>query len=386
MARREPATNDRTIDRATHSFKRISQSDAMVYASGSRSDAGIARSSATAVARLRQSKCLALAPTRTYHVENYKLLLRFDELKGEVFGNEVITLKPFGQHFHEFYLNSSELTIDSVSLERGHETPVRLAYTTEDPRFSIKLDRDYDTTSVLLIHVAYHGFPRTGLFFVNPDSNYPQGPREVYSQGETEFNRFWLPCWDYPNDMATSETITTVPEGQVVVSNGRLISTTHSAGNVTYDWVEAVPHSSYLISIAAGPWRKVTDRYENKPVDYYTPRYVDEATARRSFHLTPDMIGFFSRASGVNYPYEQYAQTTVHDYMFGGQENVSTDDVPYPHVIESGSPHARYAVIDRVGNHWRAQFVCVEYDWAVAAAIAAKSGSAWAHAIATGYA
>jgi putative phosphoesterase len=62
------------------------------------------------------------------------------------------------------------------------------------------------------------------------------------------------------------------------------------------------------------------------------------------------------------------------------------DDVPYPHVIESGSPHARYAILDRSGEHWRVELVAVEYDWASAAALAAKSGSPWAHAIATGYA
>lgn len=306
------------------------------------------------------------APTRTYHVVNYKLALRFDEPNGEVFGNEVITLKPFGQHFREFYLNSSELTIDSVSVERGHDTPVRLAYTTEDPRLSIRLDRDYDTTNVLRVHIAYHGFPRTGLFFVNPDSSYPQRPREVYSQGESEFNRFWFPCWDYPNDMATSETITTVPEGQVVVSNGRLVSTTHSAGTVTYDWVEAVPHSSYLVSIAAGPWRKVTDRYESKPVDYYVPRYVDEATALRAFHLTPDMIGFFSRASGVDYPYEQYAQTTVRDYIFGGQENVSattlTENTLHDQRAERDYPSTGL-VSHELGQHWFGDYVQGR-DWA----------------------
>ena len=62
------------------------------------------------------------------------------------------------------------------------------------------------------------------------------------------------------------------------------------------------------------------------------------------------------------------------------------DDVPYPHVIQCGSPHARYAILDRTGEPWRVDFVAVEYDWTSAAALAAKSGSAWARAIATGYA
>ncbi|MGH7689759.1 MAG: M1 family metallopeptidase, partial [Gemmatimonadaceae bacterium] len=259
------------------------------------------------------------APNRSYHVLNYRLSLHFDEAHGEVFGDEVVTLRPFASAFRRFYINSAGLTIDSVRLERavGAETPLR--YDTSASRLWITLDRDYDPHAAVRVRIVYHGTPRTGLFFVNPTRAYPNTPHEVYSQGEPELNHYWFPCWDYPNDMATSETITTVPDGQRVISNGRLVRVTHGSGTVTYDWVERVPHSSYLISIAAGPWREITDHAGPTPVDYYVPRNVDEATARRSFHLTPDMIGFFGRATGVAYPYEQYAQTTVHDYLFGGQ-------------------------------------------------------------------
>ena len=257
-------------------------------------------------------------PARTYHVENYRLKLRFDQTKGEVFGDEVVTLRPFMSRFRRFYLDSSGLQIDSVELQPAEETPVTPKFAAEDPRLWITLDRDYEAASELNVRIVYHGLPKTGLFFVNPSHAYPNWPREIWSQGETEFNHYWFPCWDYPNDMATSETITTVPDGQVVVSNGKLVSVTHSAGQTTYDWKESVAHSSYLISIAVGPWRKVRDQYEGKPVDYYVPQYVDEATARRSFHLTPDMLAFFSAATGVAWPYEQYAQVTAHNYIFGG--------------------------------------------------------------------
>ena len=262
-------------------------------------------------------------PNRSFHVQNYLLKLRFDEVRGEVFGDEVVTLGPLRPHFRNFYLDSSGLTIEHVTLQPAQGEPVNLGFSRADPRLWITLDHDYDPGRSLKVRIVFHGFPKTGLFFVNPTRAYPRWPREIWSQGEPEFNHYWFPCWDYPNDMATSETITTVPDGETVVSNGKLLSVTHSAGQATYDWKESVPHSSYLISIAAGPWRKVSDRYEDKPVDYYVPRNVDEATARRSFHLTPDMIGFFSRATGVDYPYEQYAQTTAHNYLFGGMENVS---------------------------------------------------------------
>ncbi len=305
-------------------------------------------------------------PSRTYHVENYKLKLRFDEPKGEAFGDEVITLRPFAPHFKKFYVYSSELTIDSVTLERLRGTPIKLTYAADDPQLWITLDREHDAKSGINVRIVYHGFPRTGLFFVNPTASYPNWPHQVFSQGETEFNRFWFPCWDYPNDMATSETITTVPEGQTVVSNGKLAGVTHSAGKVTYDWVESVPHSSYLISIAVGPWRKFSDKYKDKPLDYYVPDTVDEATARRTFRLTFDMIDFFSRASGVDYPYEQYAQTTVQNFIFGGQENVSattlTEGTLHDERAEQDYP-STILVAHELGQHWFGDYVQGR-DWA----------------------
>jgi aminopeptidase N len=306
------------------------------------------------------------APNRTYHVEDYKLSLRFDQPKGEVLGDEVVTLRPFEAGFRKFYLDSAELTIEVVTLDRAQASPVALAFASEGSRLWITLDRDYDPTTSLKVRIAYHGFPRTGLFFVNPNESYPDRPREVFSQGEPELNHYWFPCWDYPNDMATSETITTVPEGQSVVSNGKLLKVTHSAGQATYDWVETVPHSSYLISIAVGPWHKFSDSYEGKPVDYYVPLTIDEATARRSFHLTPDMIGFFSRATGIDYPYEQYAQITVHNYIFGGQENVSattlTDTTLHDKRADQDYPSTNL-VSHELGQHWFGDFVQGR-DWA----------------------
>src|SRR6185312_3098504 len=172
------------------------------------------------------------------------------------------------------------------------------------------------------LRIVYHGMPRFGLFFDNPTPAYPDTPREIWSQGEPEFNHHWFPCWDYPNDMSTSEVIATVPEGQVVLSNGRLVKVSHAGSQVTYHWLESVPHSSYLTSLAIGPWEKVHDGYHGKPVDYYVARGTGERSVRDAFGLTPDMLGFFSRTT-IEYPYEQYAQVAVHDFFFGGMENVS---------------------------------------------------------------
>lgn len=60
------------------------------------------------------------------------------------------------------------------------------------------------------------------------------------------------------------------------------------------------------------------------------------------------------------------------------------------HYMETGSPHARFAVLDRsgaTGNNWHVEFHALEYEWDKAAELATAAGRAdWAHALATGYA
>ena len=61
-----------------------------------------------------------------------------------------------------------------------------------------------------------------------------------------------------------------------------------------------------------------------------------------------------------------------------------TSDDELPHVVENGSPHARYAVID-VRAEPVVQLIAVPYDWDAAARDATAAGRPdWAHALATG--
>ena len=62
------------------------------------------------------------------------------------------------------------------------------------------------------------------------------------------------------------------------------------------------------------------------------------------------------------------------------------DPTPPPHVSESGSPHARYALATLRADRWSVELIAVEYDWASASKLAADNGRPeWARALATGY-
>ncbi|HVZ42712.1 MAG TPA: metallophosphoesterase family protein [Ramlibacter sp.] len=61
------------------------------------------------------------------------------------------------------------------------------------------------------------------------------------------------------------------------------------------------------------------------------------------------------------------------------------DGAPHYHQVETGSPHARYAIIEQRAGAWQARLIAVAYDWAAASVMAASRGRReWAYALTTG--
>ena len=59
---------------------------------------------------------------------------------------------------------------------------------------------------------------------------------------------------------------------------------------------------------------------------------------------------------------------------------------PYPHVIESGSPDARYAIVEKLAETWVTFLIAVPYAHMNMARLAHERGrDDWAHALASGY-
>ena len=61
------------------------------------------------------------------------------------------------------------------------------------------------------------------------------------------------------------------------------------------------------------------------------------------------------------------------------------DAHPYPHVIENGAPHARYAVLEKTRQGWLIDLRAVPYDHLAQAKVATRRQRPdWGHALATG--
>lgn len=260
------------------------------------------------------------ARERTCDVLHYKVNVDIDEKTKVCRGDVSISFVPLRSSFAFVDFDAAEMAIDRVQLN-GQS----VEFKHHGDTLTIDLGKEYGLRDTLSVNIHYVvTSPKQGLYFVRPDSGYAKKQWQIYSNGETTENHHWFPCYDFPNDMATSEMIVTVNENWTAISNGKLIDVKKDAKRhkATYHWYEGRPHVSYLISLVAGEYVEVKDSWGTVSLSYYVYKYQKD-DAMRSFAKSPKIMDFFSTKIGYPYPWEKYAQSVVQDYFLGGQENVS---------------------------------------------------------------
>lgn len=258
---------------------------------------------------------------RTYDVLHYGIDLRFDERKSSVAGTTTVRLAPLADDFRILSLDAGDMTVSRVRLENGPDLEYQLDLESETLR--VMLDRAYRAGEPLAVSITYSATPHRGLYFFKRTPPPESRPSQFWSQGETNDNHYWFPCWDYPNDKATADVVMTINRKWAGVSNGELVESRRNAdGTKTMHWRQAQPNATYLIMVAAGEFSEIRDTWRGRPVTYIFPS-AKSVWARRVFGRTPKMMEYFSQKIGYDYPWAKYSQITVSNFMFGGMENTS---------------------------------------------------------------
>ncbi len=258
------------------------------------------------------------ARSRDYDLQHSKIVLQFDLTERKIIGDVTHRLAILRDGTERVEFDSIGLTIQSVTVNAK-----AAKFETTPEKLRVHLPAAARAGDKFEIAIRYPGKPKKGLYFVLPDKSNPTRPKQVWTQGESEDTRYYLPTYDYPNDRLTTEMIVTVPAEWITVSNGRLVSVSEAArGMKTWRWEETLPSSTYLISLVAGEFDEVKDTWRGKPVTYYAPRGRGDRLPV-NYRRTPKMIELFSQKLGVDFPWEKYAQSMVDDFVAGGMENSS---------------------------------------------------------------
>ena len=258
------------------------------------------------------------ARSRDYDLQHSKMAFRFDIEQKKVLGDVTHSLSILREGTSKISFDSVGLAIQSVSVNRASAK-----FETTADKLLVALPVAAHAGDKFEIEIRYEGKPAKGLYFILPDKEYPDRPRQIWTQGESEDTRYYLPTYDYPNDRLTTETILTVPASWITVANGKLVSVSSAGGGMkTWTWREAQPSSTYLITVVAGEFDEVKQSWRGIPVTYYAPKGRGDRLLP-NYERTPAMMEVFSKKLGVDYPWEKYAQVMVDDFVAGGMENTS---------------------------------------------------------------
>ncbi|MEO7983803.1 MAG: M1 family metallopeptidase, partial [Bacteroidota bacterium] len=295
--------------------------------------------------------------TKINDLVHTKLDIKPDFSKSWLYGKAWITLKPHFYPTDSLNLDAKGMEIKKITLVKGNQQ-VPLHYTYDDLNLRVKLDKTYRSGEAYTIYIDYTAKPDEfdekygqgamlgikGMYFINPTGEDKTKPTQIWTQGETESNSAWFPTIDKTNQKSTEELTITVDNKYVTLSNGKLASQTKNTDGTRTDyWKMDLPHAPYLFFVGVGNYAIIKDKYKDKEVNYYVePAYA--SVAKKIFGNTPEMIAFFSKATGVEYPWIKYSQITGRDFVAGAMENTTAT------LHQEGAQQDARELVD--GNNW----------------------------------
>lgn len=275
-------------------------------------------------------------PSHTFEHDliHTKIEISFDWPKKRANGKATLTMRPWFYATDKVTLDAKNFDIKSVTFDGKNE---QLKYDYNNEQLTVHLGKTYTRNDEFKLAITYTAKPDEreafggsaaitsdkGLYFINADGADKEKPMQIWTQGETESNSFWMPTVDKPNERCTQEMYITVEDKFKTLSNGTLVSSKKNTDGTRTDyWKMDKPHAPYLFMMAIGEFAVVKEKWRNIPVEYYVePKY--EAHARDIYPHTTEMLDFFSKKLGYDYPWSKYSQVVVRDYVSGAMENTT---------------------------------------------------------------
>jgi len=267
-------------------------------------------------------------PQRDFRTKHIRVDLAIDFERKSIDGSCTLDLEPMRRDLGRIVLDAGELDVGTVEVD-GRPAE----FECDNANLSVTVE---PAAGVRKLKVGYRASPKEGLYFSSPDREHPEKEVQAWTHSEPESAHFWFPCHDHPSDKASSETVITVPKGFRVISNGKLISVEDRGDRSTYHWREDVPHSTYLTSFVAGKFGEITQESDGVLLRYNFPE-SKRRDVLRYFGETPKIIKVLGDLTGMKYPYEKYDQTTVQDFIAGGEENINATTLTLNYYPEPGS-------------------------------------------------
>ncbi|MDA9775197.1 M1 family metallopeptidase [Algibacter sp.] len=190
----------------------------------------------------------------------------------------------------------------------------------------------FEASTDYTLNFLFFASPKKAMYFVGWDNG---SRNQIWTQGQGKYTSHWLPSIDDMNDKIEFDLSFVAPKDYQVVSNGRMVSKRENPTYNLWEFDMQNPMSSYLVALVIGKYDiKVTYSKSGIPLEmYYYPE--DSLKFEPTYRYSKQMFDFLEEEIGVPYPWQNYKQVPVQDFLYAGMENTSATIFADSFVIDS---------------------------------------------------
>ena len=248
-----------------------------------------------------------------------------DTLNFKIKGQVVISFRTL-KDTDSVYLDAVDMRI------KPSESNTLKIVTTDDKIWmtsNFKKDKNYSAT------FSYECEPKQALYFVGFNSTLKAYPSQVWTQGQGKYTSHWLPSLDDMNDKMVFSITYEAPKDYEVIANGNLNKTRSRLNYKSWYYEMQKPMSSYLVGFVMGDFKRMSAKSKKGiPLQVYLEtRHLDKMDYTYKDHVK--IFNSLENKINVTYPWENFKQVPVRDFLYAGMENTTLNTFSEEFVVDN---------------------------------------------------
>lgn len=204
------------------------------------------------------------------------------------------------------------------------------------------------------LYIAYRATPRQGVYFLGWKDSL-QGNEQIWTQGQGKGSSHWVPVVDQMEEKVEFDITVLFEPGYQVIANGLLIENSREGASNRWVFDMDRPMSSYLLAFAIGQFDALSlESGSGVPLKGYYPSGEIEK-APWTYRYTAELFDFLETEIGIPYPWGDYKQVPVRDFLYAGMENTGATFFSDQYLVDSiGFNDANYINVNahELAHQW----------------------------------
>ncbi len=225
------------------------------------------------------------------------------------------------------------LWLDAVGMEIGpvflDDQPVPFSYTGN--RMGVRAP---EAGGPHRLSIRYRAHPRQTVYFLGWDDAV-RGNEQIWTQGQGKYSSHWVPSFDDMQEKVAFDLSILFRPGFTVIANGRRTGVSEADSLRRWEFELEHPMSSYLLAFAIGRFDSLEQRSASGvPLRLYFPPEAAQK-APYTYKYSREIFDFLESEIGVPYPWQEYKQVPLRDFMYAGMENTMATFFDDSYLVDS---------------------------------------------------